>query len=148
MGKIRNRKQIELVTNVTVLKKKAAQAMFEQFDENLVAVERRIPELTLIRPIYTGFAIGGIQKVRSPRGGRGVDQKRIKTNRGVTNRQIRANVLFECPHIRFIQNLNGTMMLLRKTIQIAFAVHRYRFVSLSNRNRRLVYRHDNSKRSF
>ena len=65
MENVRNRRTVELVTSEKKLKKLTAQPSFKQFKtfhENLVAVERAKVELTLIRPIYVGFAILDLSK--------------------------------------------------------------------------------------
>ena len=62
---MRNRHTVELVTSDEKLKKLAAQFSLKQFKifhENLVAVERATVRLTLIRPIYVGFAILDLSK--------------------------------------------------------------------------------------
>ena len=62
---LRNRFTVDFVTSEEKLKKLAAQLSFKQFNnfhENVAAVERARGELTLNLPIYVGFAILDLSK--------------------------------------------------------------------------------------
>ena len=65
MENLRNRRKVDLVTNDSKLKKLAMQPSFlnlKIFTEDLVAIERRVSEVKLNRPIYTGFTILDVSK--------------------------------------------------------------------------------------
>ena len=65
MENLRNRRNFDLVNNITSLKKFVAQPTFKGFTifhEDLVAIERKIASLTLNRPIYTGLCILDLSK--------------------------------------------------------------------------------------
>ena len=65
MENLRLRRKIDFVTKPDSLKKLAAQATFKSasiIKEDLVSVERIVDELTLNRPVYSGFCILDISK--------------------------------------------------------------------------------------
>jgi len=65
MENLRNHRKLDLISNARKLKKTAAQPTFKNFTifhEHLVALERRISELTLNKPIHVGFCILDISK--------------------------------------------------------------------------------------
>ena len=66
MENLRNRRKIDFATDDFKIQKLVAQPTFKSFTifhDNLVAVERLKSELTLNRPIYTGFCILDLSKI-------------------------------------------------------------------------------------
>ena len=65
-GKCRNRRRIDLISDETRVKKLAAQPTYKcirSFHEDLVAVERYKPTVTLNKPIYIGLCVLDLSKV-------------------------------------------------------------------------------------